>query len=63
MNHFFLCLQLPNHLFEELVMDIYDEVDRRETEASKYIHLHKLILALSYTVDFFIDLYRVDFFL
>ncbi|XP_041977492.1 ARF GTPase-activating protein GIT2 [Aricia agestis] len=24
---------LPNHLFEELVMDIYDEVDRRETEA------------------------------
>ncbi|RVE45952.1 hypothetical protein evm_009425 [Chilo suppressalis] len=25
--------QLPNHLFEELVMDIYDEIDRRETEA------------------------------
>lgn len=24
---------LPNHLFEELVMDIYDEVDRRDTEA------------------------------
>ncbi|XP_050663631.1 ARF GTPase-activating protein Git isoform X2 [Leptidea sinapis] len=24
---------LPNHLFEELVMDIYDEIDRRETEA------------------------------
>lgn len=24
--------QLPNHLFEELAMDIYDEVDRRETE-------------------------------
>lgn len=27
-------LQLvPNRMFEELVMDIYDEVDRRETEA------------------------------
>ncbi|XP_038215842.1 ARF GTPase-activating protein GIT2 [Zerene cesonia] len=24
---------LPNHLFEELVMDIYDEIDRRVTEA------------------------------
>ncbi|XP_066997754.2 ARF GTPase-activating protein GIT2 isoform X3 [Anabrus simplex] len=24
--------QLPNHLFEELAMDVYDEVDRRETE-------------------------------
>ena len=27
-------LQLvPNRMFEELVMDLYDEVDRRETEA------------------------------
>lgn len=25
--------QLPNHVFEELAMDVYDEVDRRETEA------------------------------
>lgn len=25
---------LPNHLLEELAMDVYDEVDRRETEAS-----------------------------
>ncbi|XP_033610986.1 ARF GTPase-activating protein GIT2 isoform X2 [Cryptotermes secundus] len=24
---------LPNHLFEELAMDVYDEVDRRETES------------------------------
>lgn len=31
-----LIFQLPNHLFEELVMDIYDEIDRRETEASKF---------------------------
>lgn len=31
-------LQLvPNKMFEELVMDLYDEVDRRENEASKGI--------------------------
>lgn len=24
---------IPNRMFEELVMDLYDEVDRRETEA------------------------------
>lgn len=30
-------LQLvPNKMFQELVMDLYDEVDRRETEASEY---------------------------
>lgn len=28
-------LQLPNPLFEDLAMDVYDEVDRREIEASK----------------------------
>lgn len=28
---------LPNNLLEELAMDVYDEVDRRETEASEYI--------------------------
>lgn len=27
---------IPNKMFEELVMDVYDEVDRREMEASKY---------------------------
>uniref|UniRef100_A0A4W3K0W0 G protein-coupled receptor kinase interacting ArfGAP 2b n=1 Tax=Callorhinchus milii TaxID=7868 RepID=A0A4W3K0W0_CALMI len=27
------CFQLSNHLFEELAMDVYDEVDRRETDA------------------------------
>lgn len=26
---------IPNKMFEELVMDLYDEVDRRETEASR----------------------------
>lgn len=25
--------KLPNHLFEELVTDVYDEIDRRDTEA------------------------------
>lgn len=32
----YLVFQLPNHVFEELVMDVYDEVDRRQTEASEY---------------------------
>uniref|UniRef100_A0A673MH69 G protein-coupled receptor kinase interacting ArfGAP 2b n=1 Tax=Sinocyclocheilus rhinocerous TaxID=307959 RepID=A0A673MH69_9TELE len=27
------CSQLSNHQFEELAMDVYDEVDRRETDA------------------------------
>ncbi|KAG8233086.1 hypothetical protein J437_LFUL013086 [Ladona fulva] len=32
---------LPNHLFEELAMDVYDEVDRRETEAAwNAVHHH-----------------------
>jgi G protein-coupled receptor kinase interactor 2 len=26
---------IPNKMFEELVMDLYEEVDRRETEASE----------------------------
>ena len=29
--------QLPNHLFEELAMDVYDEVDRRENNQSKLL--------------------------
>lgn len=28
---------IPNKMFEELVMDLYDEVDRRETEASEFL--------------------------
>lgn len=28
-------MQLSNHLFEELAMDVYDEVDRRETDGGK----------------------------
>lgn len=27
---------LPNHLLEELVMDVYDEVDRRETDSREF---------------------------
>lgn len=30
-----LHFQLPNHLFEELAMDVYDEVDRRENDERK----------------------------
>lgn len=31
-------LQLvPNKMFEELVMDLYEEVDRRETEAGELL--------------------------
>uniref|UniRef100_A0AAQ4S677 GIT ArfGAP 2 n=1 Tax=Gasterosteus aculeatus aculeatus TaxID=481459 RepID=A0AAQ4S677_GASAC len=33
MCHLLLFIQLSNHLFEELAMDVYDEVDRRETDA------------------------------
>lgn len=32
---FLIFMQLSNHLFEELAMDVYDEVDRRETDAGK----------------------------
>jgi len=33
----FVCVwtQLNNRLFEELAMDVYDEVDRRENDAGK----------------------------
>lgn len=36
---FLTFMQLSNHLFEELAMDVYDEVDRRETDAGKMIPL------------------------
>ncbi|KAH9634808.1 hypothetical protein HF086_012222 [Spodoptera exigua] len=36
---------LPNHLFEELVMDIYDEIDRRETEATPTTLMNPLLSA------------------
>lgn len=36
-------MQLPNRVFEELVMDVYDEVDRRENEASKSYNIQLLI--------------------
>lgn len=32
-----ISLQLSDHLFEELAMDVYDEVDRRETDAGEMI--------------------------
>jgi Spa2 homology domain (SHD) of GIT len=30
---------IPNKMFEELVMDLYEEVDRREMETSKFTFL------------------------
>lgn len=33
--------QLSDHLFEELAMDVYDEVDRRETDAGEIMQLLK----------------------
>ena len=34
--------QLSNHLFEELAMDVYDEVDRRENDSGWYAFLSSL---------------------
>lgn len=36
-------LQLSNHQFEELAMDVYDEVDRRETDAGELLTIVKNI--------------------
>ena len=38
---------IPNKIFEELVMDLFEEVDRREMETSKDIYqlnLNKLLI-------------------
>jgi hypothetical protein len=40
---------LPNHLFEELATDVYDEVDRRETESSKLIFIFKAVSIHTWT--------------
>ena len=34
-----LIIQLPNHLFDKLAIDVYDEVDRRENNTSKFIKI------------------------
>lgn len=41
---------VPNKMFEELVMDLYDEVDRRENEAStcKCMHIKNNILLFNF---------------
>ena len=40
-------LQLPHHLFEELAMDVYDEVDRRENDSSELtISIFNLIVLI-----------------
>lgn len=40
----FLLFQLSNHLFEELAMDVYDEVDRRENDSGWYTSWSALLL-------------------
>lgn len=39
----FILFQLSNHQFEELAMDVYDEVDRRETDAGEISRIVKNI--------------------
>ncbi len=34
---FFIGSQLPNYLFEEMAMDVFDEIDRRETENCEFL--------------------------
>lgn len=47
---------LPNHLFEELAMDVYDEVDRRENDAGEYfsvaIWLYYYYFSISHCPNF-----------
>ena len=44
-------MQLSNHLFEELAMDVYDEVDRRETDAGKSLFVSSCIPATNDTLE------------
>lgn len=37
----FIFFQLSNRQFEELAMDVYDEVDRRETDAGEISRIVK----------------------
>lgn len=52
---FFSPFQLSNHQFEELAMDVYDEVDRRETDAGrlKLFVSVQLLLSCDQTDPFF----------
>ena len=44
---------LSNHVFEELAMDVYDEVDRRETDSIwNNVHMKVLAIAISNEMDF-----------
>ncbi len=40
-----LIFQLPDSLFEDLAMDVFDEIERRELKTSKY---HLIILFISF---------------
>lgn len=48
-------MQLPNYLFEEMAMDAYDEVDRRETEQCPALPLIVLELDERLTIFYFTD--------
>jgi G protein-coupled receptor kinase interactor 2 len=43
---------IPNKMFEELVMDLYEEVDRREMETSKLNRriIHSILILLSFSL-------------
>ena len=46
---------LSNHVFEELAMDVYDEVDRRETDSIwNNVHMKVLAIVISNEMDFFL---------
>ena len=46
---------LSNHVFEELAMDVYDEVDRRETDSIwNNVHMKVLAIAISNEMDFYL---------
>jgi len=40
--------EISNNLFEELATDVYDEVDRRETDAGGRVTLHPLHTGISH---------------
>lgn len=57
-RHSLVFTQLSNHLFEELAMDVYDEVDRRETDAGGVKRLLLSMRSLQHSVlSFFLGFF------
>lgn len=50
--------QLPNKQFEDLVMDVYDEIDRRETEASEFFLFFNFIQGFLFSCIKFIAIFE-----